>query len=145
MNQMQWVKFWEINSGWHTGGDTTHYILTHALPVLCLIQVILLTIPINNQNTTNRNFINFNKWIIATIGILLFFNLMGKIIFLKYYRIPFPNIEHTWRLFILTVFSSIIILFALFVFRKHLDFRKSILLYSIPITFFILNEWVSKM
>lgn len=139
------IKFWEITSGWQTSGDITQYILTHALPLLCLHQVILLLISINNQNITYRNFIRYNKWIIASIGLLLFFNLMEKIIFLRYYNIPFPYIEHTWLLFIFYVLSNIIIPIALLVFRKHLDLRKSILLYSIPITFFIVNEWVAKM
>lgn len=143
MNQMHLVKFWEIKSGWHTGEDNTQYILTDALPIFCIIQVIFLLLSLNNLNTTLRNLIKFNKWIIAIIGLLLFFNLIGKIIFLKYYHIPFPNIEHTWPLFILYVFSNIIIPIALLVFRKYLDLRKSILIYSIPITFFILNEWVA--
>lgn len=69
------INFWEITYGRHTDGENTQYFLTDALPLLCLLQVILLTISINNQNTTYRNFINFNKWIIATIGILQFFNL----------------------------------------------------------------------
>lgn len=145
MKEMQMVKFWEINSGWHTSGDITQYILIHALPLLCLLQVILLLISINNQNITYRNFIRYNKWTIASIGLLLFFNLMEKIILLRYSHIPFPNIEHTWRLFILYVFSNIIIPIALLVFRKHLDLRKNIFLCSIPLAFFILSEWISKM
>lgn len=119
------INFWEITYGRHTSGDITQYILTHALPLLSLLQVILLLISINNQNNIYTNLLKYNKCIIATIGILLFFNLMGKIIFLKYDYLPFPNIEHTWWLFIFYVFSSIIIPFALQIFRKHFGFNKN--------------------
>lgn len=139
------IKFWEITSGWHTSGDITQYILTHGLPLLCLLQVILLLISINYQNYIYTNLLKYNKWIIAIIGLLLFFNLMEKIIFLRYYHIPLPNIENTWLLFIFYVFSNIIIPISLLAFRKYLDLRKSLLLYSIPIIFFILNDWVAKM
>ncbi len=139
------INFWKITYGRHTSGDITQYILTHALPLLSLLQVILLLISINNQNNIYTNLLKYNKCIIATIGIFLFFNLMGKIIFLKYYYLPFPNIENTWLLFIFYVFSNIIIPISLLAFRKYLDLRKSLLLYSIPIIFFILNDWVAKM
>ena len=139
------INFWEITYGWHTSGDITQYILTHALPLLSLLQVILLLISINNQNNIYTNLLKYNKCIIATIGILLFFNLMEKIIFLRYYHIPPPNIENTWLLFIFYVFSNIIIPISLLAFRKYLDLRKSLLLYSIPIIFFKLNDWVAKM
>ncbi len=36
MNQMYLVKFWEINSGWHTGGDKTQYTLIHGLPPITI-------------------------------------------------------------------------------------------------------------
>ncbi len=139
------INFWELSSGWHSGGDNTQYILTHCLLLLCLLQMILLLIFINNQNITYPNLLKYNKWIIAIIGLLLFFNLMEKIIFLRYYHIPLPNIENTWLLFIFYVFSNIIIPISLLAFRKYLDLRKSLLLYSIPIIFFILNDWVAKM
>ncbi len=139
------INFRKITYGWHTSGDITQYILTHDLPLLCLLQVILLLISINYQNYIYTNLLKYNKWIIAIIGLLLFFNLMEKIIFLRYYHIPLPNIENTWLLFIFYVFSNIIIPISLLAFRKYLDLRKSLLLYSIPIIFFILNDWVAKM
>jgi hypothetical protein len=114
------------------------------MAILCLIQVFLLAISPNHQKTTFRHWIKLNKWIIAIIGLLLFFNLMEKIIFLRYYHIPLPNIENTWLLFIFYVFSNIIIPISLLAFRKYLDLRKNLLLYSIPIIFFILNEWITK-
>lgn len=138
------MKFWEITSGWHTSDDTVQYILTHIMAIFCLIQVFLLAISPNHQKTTFRHWIKLNKWIIAIIGLLLFFNLMEKIIFLRYYHIPLPNIENTWLLFIFYVFSNIIIPISLLAFRKYLDLRKNLLLYSIPIIFFILNECITK-